>query len=206
MSPVLILALLVLAVIGLAGMVIALLRASTRARQRRPVWPEIAERLGLDPQAQEPPPGAGTLSGRYQGFETALTVENQSRGCRRLRVRIALSPLLDLGLVLGSEPSLREPVPDGATPFATGNPVIDRRLEPRARDPRGARRLFERKALRDRLEAALRRWSLVAVTDETLTLGGDHALAEPPPLDELLGDATAIARLIDEDRPRVKGG
>jgi hypothetical protein len=107
-------------------------------------------------------------------------------------------------MTLGSEPRLREPVPDGATPFATGNPALDRALEPRARDARGARRLFERKILRDRLETAMRRWPIIAVGDASVTLGGDHPSVEPLPIDELLADATSIARLIDEDRPRIR--
>lgn len=203
MSPVLILAILILAVLGLAALVIALLRAGARDRRSGPVWPGIAERLGLGGQAVEP--AGGTLVGRYQGLEAAVTVEHPARERRRLRVRVTLAPALDLGLVLGSEPALREPVPEGATPFATGNPAIDRSLEPRARDPRGARRLFERKILRDRLEAALRRWSMVAVADGAITLGVEHAVFEASPLDDLLGDAAAIARLIDEDRPRIEG-
>jgi hypothetical protein len=202
MSPILTLVLLALAVAGLGALVIALFRVSAGGKKAPPVWPVVAERLGLE--ATGLPAGGGTLTGRCLGRETAVTVEMPTRESRALLVRATLDPSLGLGLMLGSEPRWREPVPDGAAPFATGNPAIDRCLEPRARNPRSARRLFERKLLRDRLESALRRWPMVAVTDEALTLGAEHPLAEPPPLDDLLADASAIARLIDENRPRTE--
>jgi hypothetical protein len=205
MSPALILVILILAVLGLAALVIALFRASSRGKQAPPVWPLVAERLDPGAKAVVVPAGDGALAGRCLGFEVEVRVETPSRERRRVAVRVGLAPPLGLGIVLGSESRPREPAPDGASPFATGNPALDRGLDPRARDPRGARRLFERKILRDRLEAALRRWPLVAVTDEALTLGGEHPLAEPPPLDDLLADAAAIARLLGEDRQRPQG-
>lgn len=200
MSPVLLLALLGLTVIGLGALVAALLRAAARERRAPSFWPAVAERLGADAAGQ--PDGDGTMTGRFRGSDVEFTVETRARESRHCRARIVITPSLDLGLALGSEPALREPA-DGASPFSTGSPVVDRRLEPRARDPRGARRLFERKPLRDRLEAALGRWTAVALSDDAVLLEADRPLVATLPLDDLLGDAVALARLIEEERPRI---
>lgn len=201
MNAVLLLVLLVLAVVGLATLVVVLVRAFAREKRAPDVWPAVAERLGLE--GVDTPDGDGSLAGRCMGLEVEVTLETRGKKARLLRAKTALVPPLDLGLTLGSEPALREPVPEGASPFATGNPAIDRRLEPRARDARGARRLFERKALRDLLEAALGRWSQVAISDGAIALGGERPILEPFPIDDLLRDAAAVARLIDEERPRI---
>ena len=156
MNPTAALVVLALVVAALAVVVGWLVWRSLRGMRAPVAWPAAACELGLthEPPAVPDVGNPGTLAGGYRGREVLITTERRTGRTARTRIAIDLARPIGAGIALatdGARPALDA---DDDAPFATGHPTIDKRLAPRAADPARARRLFERKALRDEIGRA----------------------------------------------------
>ncbi|MFO8074365.1 MAG: hypothetical protein R6V85_21080 [Polyangia bacterium] len=202
MNPTLALVLLVLLVLGLGALVAVLLWKTARGYRSLVTWADVASALGL---RHEPPElktalDPGSMSGRRKGREVRIRAEERTRRTARTRATVELREPLGLGLGLASSPELRPEGWDDSSQFVSGHPYLDKTLRPRASDPEGARRMFERKALRDRVVELASRPGELGIDDREITFVAPELVAGKDQLAELLDEMLRLAELLEESR------
>jgi hypothetical protein len=205
MNPTLALVLLVLLVLALGALVAVLLWKTARGSRSLVTWAEVAPALGLRHEPPEPKTAIhpGSMHGEREGREIRIEAEERTRRTARTRATVELRAPLGLGLGLGLASSSPEPRPEGRddlSRFVSGHPYLDKALDPRASDPEGARRMFERKALRDRVAELASRPGELAIDDRKIIFVAPELIAGRDKLAELLDEMLRLAELLEESR------